>query len=76
MSFFVQLLCTEAIDSTACVVIGTDSYRIIVNCGEGVQRLCVEHKIRLGKVSHVLTTNAGPQYSFGLPGNESTARLF
>jgi len=68
MSFFVEVLCTESIDSAACIIVGTDSYRFIFNCGEGVQRLCVEHKVRLGKIAAVLVTDFKPQNCFGLPG--------
>ena len=76
MSFFIQVLCTDSIDSTACTIIGTDSYRIIVNCGEGVQRLCVEHKVRLGKISAVLFTDDCPSHCFGLPGIVQPVLLF
>lgn len=68
MSFSLQVLCADNVDSTACTVVATDSYRILINCGEGVQRLCVEHKIRLGKISAILFTEFSPKTCLGLPG--------
>lgn len=69
MSFSLQVLCTDSVDSTACAVVATDSHRVLINCGEGVQRLCVEHKVRLGKISALLFTEFSPQCCLGLPGN-------
>jgi ribonuclease BN (tRNA processing enzyme) len=68
MSFSIQVLCIDTIDSISCVVLSTESHRVIINCCEGAQRLCVEHNIRLGKISAILFTESSPQCIFGLPG--------
>jgi ribonuclease Z len=68
MSFYLQVLSTENIDSSACIAIFTDSHRVLINCGEGIQRLCVEHKVRLSKIRALLFTDFAPQNVFGLPG--------
>lgn len=70
MSFSLQVLCSTSVDSTACTVVTTESHRIIIDCGEGIQRLCVEHKIRLGKISAIMFTEFSPQACLGLPGKD------
>lgn len=42
--------------------------RYIFNVGEGFQRFCVEHKIRLAKVNAVLLTRTSSLAAGGLPG--------
>ena len=66
----IQVLCVESIDSITSLIITTTNHRIIVNCGESIQRLCIEHKIKLSKVSAILITNFTPQSFLGLPGNK------
>lgn len=68
MSYYLQVLATDSIDSSACIALFTDSHRFLFNCGEGIQRLCVEHKVRLSKIRALLFTDFSPQNSFGLPG--------
>ena len=65
----IQVLCVESIDSISSLVITTTNHRIIVNCGESIQRLCIEHKVRLSKISAILITNFTPQSFLGLPGS-------
>jgi ribonuclease Z len=42
--------------------------RFLVNAGEGTQRICVEHKIKIRKVEHVLLTDLSIRSIGGLPG--------
>jgi len=69
MSFYLQVLSSEGIDSSACIVVFTESHRFMFNCGEGIQRLCVEHKVRLSKIRAVMFSEFSPQNVFGLPGS-------
>lgn len=73
MSFYIQIVSTDNIDSSACVAVFTDSHRILFNCSEGIQRLCVEHKVRLSKIRALCFTDFSPQNCLGLPGLALTA---
>jgi len=75
MSFYLQILATDSIDSSACIALFTDSHRFLFNCGEGIQRLCVEHKVRLSKIRALLFTDFSPQNCFGLPGTLNAQTL-
>lgn len=66
--FFLQILSVESDDSSPCLLLSTESCRYLFNCGEGTQRLCVEHKVRLGKVQSIFLTHLGPDTLGGLPG--------
>lgn len=57
-------------DSTACVVVVTENNRIIFDVGEGSQRLCVEHGIRLGKVNGIFISRCHLDTIGGLPGEK------
>lgn len=46
--------------------------RFMFDCGEGTQRLCTEHKVRLQKVEGIFFTETRTETIFGLPG---TARI-
>eukprot|EP01041_Mallomonas_annulata_P010212 gene10211-21289_t len=73
MTAFIQILCVETYDSSSCVVFDTDNRRLIFNVGEGTQRLCIEHKVRLGKISNICLTELSPETVSGLPGMCLTA---
>ena len=45
-----------------------DRQRFLFNAGEGFQRFCVEHRIKLAKVSAVLATRTTTEATGGLPG--------
>ncbi|CAG0879837.1 unnamed protein product [Darwinula stevensoni] len=45
---------------------GNSSY--LFNCGEGAQRLLCEHKMKLGKLEHILVTHLSWENYGGLPG--------
>jgi len=50
------------------VLLFFDRKRYLFNVGEGFQRFCVEHKIKLTKVTSVLSTRATTHTLGGLPG--------
>ncbi|KAI2811521.1 Zinc phosphodiesterase ELAC protein 2 [Blomia tropicalis] len=39
------------------IAVSNDRETFLINCGEGVQRLLFEHKIKIGKIKHVLFSN-------------------
>lgn len=47
----IQILCVDTIDSSPCIVVTTDNQRFLFDVGEGIQRLSIEHKIKLGKIN-------------------------
>lgn len=67
-SVTIQILSVESVDSSPSVVIATENNRYIFDIGEGTQRLCVEHKTRLGKVHGLFITRLNHEVLGGLPG--------
>ncbi|KAI3856511.1 hypothetical protein MKX03_016368 [Papaver bracteatum] len=55
-------------DSSPSILLFFDSQRFIFNAGEGFQRFCTEHKIKLSKISHVLLTRICSETTGGLAG--------
>ena len=51
------------------VLVATESSRMLFNVGEGVQRYCATHKLRLSKTSRIFLTDISPTACAGLPGN-------
>lgn len=56
------------------VTLFTDSQRYLFNCSENTQRVCSEHKVRLGKLQNVFFTRLNWQNVGGLPGLAMTLR--
>jgi ribonuclease Z len=50
------------------VLLFFDKTRFLFNAGEGFQRFCVEHKLRLGRLSTIFLTRADADAANGLPG--------
>ncbi|KAG6543814.1 hypothetical protein Mapa_014654 [Marchantia paleacea] len=67
---FVQILGTgmDTRDTSASVLLFFDKRRIVFNAGEGLQRFCIEHKIKLSKLDHVFLTRVCSETASGLPG--------
>ncbi|KAL2612602.1 hypothetical protein R1flu_024294 [Riccia fluitans] len=67
---FLQILGTgmDTGDTSASVLLFFDKRRIIFNAGEGLQRFCIEHKIKLSKLDHVFLTRVCSETASGLPG--------
>lgn len=68
MSVRVEIVSLDTVDSSGSVVIVTENRRVLVDTGEGTQRLIAEHKIRLSKLAAILITEMHPSKIFGLPG--------
>ncbi len=73
MSLYLQLLSIATPYSSPCVVVCTENHRFIIDVGEGIQRLCMEHKIKLGKINSILITRICQDTLGGLPGLFLTA---
>jgi ribonuclease Z len=65
---FIQVLGTDTGDSFPSVLAFFDRVRYLFNVGEGVQRYCTEHKVRLRKVREIFLTRLSPRTVGGLPG--------
>lgn len=55
-------------DTVPTVLLFFDQRRFIFNAGEGLQRYCTEHKIKLSKIDHILLTRVCSETTGGLPG--------
>ncbi len=69
MKAYVQILGTDTVDSSPGLLVFFDNYRYLFNAGEGMQRFCLEHKIRLSRVNQLFITGLHWQNLGGLPGN-------
>ncbi|CAM6036402.1 unnamed protein product [Sphagnum compactum] len=67
---FVQILGTgmDTGDTAPSVLLFFDQRRFIFNAGEGLQRFCIEHKIKLSKINHIFLTRVSSETGGGLPG--------
>ncbi|PKA59063.1 ribonuclease Z [Apostasia shenzhenica] len=67
---YIQILGTgmDTQDTSPSVFLFFDKQRFIFNAGEGLQRFCTEHKIKLSKVDHVFLTRVSSETAGGLPG--------
>lgn len=65
---YLQILSVESLDGSPTIVLWTENRRIIFDIGEGVQRLCVEHRVRLVKLDSIFLTRLVPETNAGLPG--------
>lgn len=68
MKIYAQVLGTATGDSTPTILIFFDQKRFLFNCGEGTQRFCTEHKIRLARIKDVFLTRLHWENTGGLPG--------
>jgi ribonuclease Z len=68
MTTYVRVLSVSTTHSAPAVVVVSDLNRLLFNCPEGTQRLCVEHKVRLAKTSGIFVTSMDPKAICGLPG--------
>lgn len=69
MTASVRILSTSSLDSTPCVVfVAPDGSKVLINCGEGCQRVFLEHSQRLASVSTVCLCHLGHEAIGGLPG--------
>ncbi|XP_073139799.1 tRNAse Z TRZ4, mitochondrial-like isoform X2 [Henckelia pumila] len=55
-------------DTSPSVLLFFDKQRFIFNAGEGLQRYCTEHKIKLSKIDHIFLSRVCSETAGGLPG--------
>ncbi|KAK9054710.1 hypothetical protein SSX86_025789 [Deinandra increscens subsp. villosa] len=69
-SSYVQILGTgmDTQDTSPSVLLFFDKQRFIFNAGEGLQRFCTEHKIKLSKIDHIFLSRVCSETAGGLPG--------
>lgn len=69
-SAFVQVLGvgTDTGVTVPSVLLFFDRHRYLFNVGEGFQRFCVDHRVKLAKMESVLMTRVTTEASGGLPG--------
>jgi ribonuclease BN (tRNA processing enzyme) len=68
MKVFAQVVGLETADSYPALMVVTDNQRVLFNCGEGLQRFAMEHRLKLVKLSAVLATRISMENLGGLPG--------
>ncbi|KAJ0391736.1 hypothetical protein P43SY_010375 [Pythium insidiosum] len=64
----VQVLSVASAELAPSLLITSESQRILVDVGDGTQRLCMEHRLRLFKLTQVLLTEIATHTVGGLPG--------
>ncbi|PSS07413.1 Zinc phosphodiesterase ELAC protein like [Actinidia chinensis var. chinensis] len=55
-------------DTSPSVLLFFDKRRFIFNAGEGLQRFCTEHKIKLSKIDHIFLSRVCSETVGGIPG--------
>ncbi|KAJ7198699.1 hypothetical protein O6H91_Y499900 [Diphasiastrum complanatum] len=55
-------------DTAPSVLLFFDNKRFVFNAGEGLQRFCVEHKVKLTKIDHIFLTRVCSETTGGLAG--------
>ncbi|XP_040966559.1 tRNAse Z TRZ4, mitochondrial-like [Gossypium hirsutum] len=55
-------------DTMPSILLFFDRQRFIFNAGEGLQRFCAEHKIKLSKIDHICLSRVCSETVGGLPG--------
>uniref|UniRef100_A0A7N1A5V5 ribonuclease Z n=2 Tax=Kalanchoe fedtschenkoi TaxID=63787 RepID=A0A7N1A5V5_KALFE len=67
---YLQILGTgmDTQDTSPSVLLFFDKQRFIFNAGEGLQRFCTEHKIKLSKIDHIFLSRVCSETAGGLPG--------
>ena len=68
MTTYVQVLAVDTASSSPAIAFFTDNARFLFDCGEGLQRLCVEHRMRISKLDSVFLTRLCPETIGGLAG--------
>ena len=55
-------------DTVPSLLLFTETRRYVFNCGEGFQRYCGEHKVKLAKMGPIMLTRVGVDACGGFPG--------
>lgn len=71
MKSHIQILCCENSDlNFTSILVFFDQQRYLFNVGEGTQRLCLEHKVRISKVNRIFFTQLNWKNLGGIPGTK------
>lgn len=68
MRIAVQVVAVAGGDSSPALLVATESHRYLFNAGEGLQRFCMEHRVRLSRVDGIFVTRVCNETMGGLPG--------
>ncbi|KDO32916.1 hypothetical protein SPRG_02608 [Saprolegnia parasitica CBS 223.65] len=68
MGLDIQVLGVGSAEMAPSVIVTGESQRYLFNACEGLQRVCMEHRVRLGKLQTVLLTELTSETLGGLPG--------
>ena len=63
-----EILAASVLEKEPSVVLTVDDRRYLFNAGEGTQRFCMEHHVRLGKIKSVFLSGLSSSNTGGLPG--------
>ncbi len=63
-----QILASSAIEYVPSILVFVDGYKYLFNVGDGTQRFCMEHHVRLGKLRGIFLTSLSASNTGGLPG--------
>lgn len=69
MAATLQIISVDCESHPAIVALITENARALFDAGEGVQRLVVEHKLRVGKMTNIFLTSHMQCSLGGLPGS-------
>ena len=64
----VQVLAASSTEHTPSVMLFVDGNRYLFNVGEGLQRFCMEHHVKLSRVKCIFLSGLNSIYTGGLPG--------
>ena len=65
----VQVLGTGANGLSPSIVLQTNQGHYLFNVGDGLQRFCMQHKVRMGRIKGMFLTNLRSESTGGLPGS-------
>ncbi|CEP15250.1 hypothetical protein [Parasitella parasitica] len=74
MKAYLQIVGHNSPEGPPSLLLHYDSQRYLFNCREGTQRLCVQEKVRLGKLSNVFLTRVNWDCMGGLTGMSNCQR--
>jgi hypothetical protein len=76
MKFYTQVVGGATGDSTPSIVFCFENKRYLFNCGEGTQRFCTEHKVKMTKIDTIFVTRLSWDLLGGIPGTSFVPTLY
>jgi ribonuclease BN (tRNA processing enzyme) len=65
---YLKVLGTSTGDSTPSVIASFSDRKYLFDCGEGLQRFCIEHRVKLKKIGKIFLTSNNVESFGGIPG--------